>query len=65
MLGEVNRDLISIPGTVPNLVDLPPGCQFAPRCIQRVENELEICTVEEPELKMVAPNHWVRCWLYE
>ncbi len=65
VLGEVNRDLISIPGTVPNLVDLPPGCQFAPRCIQRVENELEICTVEEPELKMVAPNHWVRCWLYE
>ncbi len=65
VLGEVNRDLISIPGTVPNLVDLPPGCQFAPRCIQRVENELEICTVEEPELKMVAPNHWGRCWLYE
>ncbi len=65
VLGEVNRDLISIPGTVPNLVDLPPGCQFAPRCIQRVENELEICAVEEPELKMIAPNHWVRCWLYE
>ena len=36
-----------------------------PRCIPRVENELEICTEQEPELKFIAPDHKVRCWLYE
>ena len=65
VLGDPDRELVTIPGSVPNLVDLPPGCKFAARCRARVENELEICTEEEPELKMVAPNHWVRCWLYE
>jgi len=50
---------------VPNLVDLPPGCKFAPRCLARIENQLTICTEEEPELKLVERDHWVRCWLYE
>lgn len=65
VLGHVDRELVAIPGSVPNLVNLPEGCQFAPRCVARVENELEICTEQEPDLKMVAPDHWVRCWLYE
>lgn len=65
VLGETDRELLAIPGSVPNLVNLPNGCKFSPRCTARVENNLEICTQEEPQLKMVAPNHWVRCWLYE
>ncbi|MCA9932958.1 MAG: ABC transporter ATP-binding protein [Ardenticatenaceae bacterium] len=65
VLGEVDRELVTIPGSVPNLIDLPPGCKFAPRCIERVQNNLEICVNEEPEIKMIAPDHWVRCWLYE
>lgn len=65
VLGQADRELVAIPGSVPNLVNLPEGCQFAPRCVARVENELEICTEQEPDLKMVAPDHWVRCWLYE
>lgn len=65
VLGQTDKELTTIPGSVPNLTDLPPGCKFAPRCIERVRNELEICTQEEPELKLVAPNHKVRCWLYE
>ena len=65
VLGEVDRELVSIPGSVPNLVNLPTGCKFAPRCVARIENELEICTQEDPELKTVAPDHKVRCWLYE
>ena len=65
VLGQAGKDLTTIPGSVPNLIDLPPGCKFAPRCQARVDNELEICTEEEPKLKQVAPNHWVRCWLYE
>lgn len=65
VLGETDKELTTIPGSVPNLIDLPVGCKFAPRCQARIDNQLERCTVEEPNLKEVAPNHWVRCWLYE
>lgn len=65
VLGQSDKALTTIPGSVPNLVDLPPGCKFSPRCIARVENDLKICTEEEPTIKMIAPGRWVRCWLYE
>lgn len=65
VLGHADKELTTIPGSVPNLSNLPPGCKFAPRCADRVRNKLEICTQEEPELKVIAPNHKVRCWLYE
>jgi len=65
VLGRVQERLSTIPGTVPNLVDLPPGCRFAPRCQARVEHDLALCTQAEPDLTGVGPDHWVRCWLYE
>jgi oligopeptide/dipeptide ABC transporter ATP-binding protein len=65
VLGVVKDELDVIPGNVPNLVNLPPGCRFAPRCRARVENHLDICLQEEPKLLPVAPNHTVRCWLYQ
>jgi oligopeptide/dipeptide ABC transporter ATP-binding protein len=65
VMGIVQDELATIPGAVPNLIDLPPGCKFAPRCAARIENNLEICTHEEPALKSVAPGHTVRCWLYQ
>jgi len=65
VLGVVKDKLEVIPGSVPNLVHLPPGCQFAPRCKARIERNLEICTREEPQLKPVSPGHTVRCWLYQ
>ena len=65
VLGETDKELTTIPGSVPNLINLPVGCKFAPRCTARIENNLERCTDEEPHLREVAPNHWVRCWLYE
>jgi oligopeptide/dipeptide ABC transporter ATP-binding protein len=65
VLGVVKDKLAVIPGSVPNLVNLPPGCQFAPRCLARIEHNLEICGQQEPELKFVAPQHKVRCWLYQ
>jgi oligopeptide/dipeptide ABC transporter ATP-binding protein len=64
VLGEVKNRLEVIPGTVPNLVDLPPGCRFAPRCKARLAHHLEVCTHLEPELLPVAPQQTVRCWLY-
>jgi len=63
VLGRLKDDLDVIPGNVPNLIDMPPGCRFAPRCRARVEHKLDICTREEPQLRPVASQHTVRCWL--
>jgi peptide/nickel transport system ATP-binding protein len=65
ILGQPEKELSTIPGSVPNLIDLPAGCKFAPRCLARVENNLEICTQSEPELKLIGEDQMVRCWLYE
>jgi len=65
ILGEIKEKLDVIPGSVPNLVDLPPGCRFAPRCQARVKYGLTICPVVKPELEEVKPGHFVRCWLYQ
>lgn len=65
VLGRVKDKLEVIPGAVPNLIDLPPGCRFAPRCKSRVEYGLSICTEEEPDLIDLAPQHTVRCWLFQ
>jgi len=49
-----------IPGTVPNLINPPPGCRFHPRCpYARSE-----CRREEPPMIEVEPKHYVTCWLY-
>jgi oligopeptide/dipeptide ABC transporter ATP-binding protein len=63
VLGQLKDELEVIPGNVPNLIDLPPGCRFAPRCRARLEHNLEICVHEAPPLRPIAPNHAVRCWL--
>ena len=65
VLGTVKETLDVIPGSVPNLVNLPPGCQFAPRCRSRMEYQLSICTQVEPQLLPVEPEHLCRCWLYQ
>lgn len=65
VLGTVKDVLDVIPGSVPNLVNLPPGCQFAPRCRARVEYQLTICTDVEPKLVAYEPDHLCRCWLYQ
>jgi len=54
-----------IPGRVPNLIDLPTGCRFAPRCRAREEAGLTICTEQRPELSLVADDHTARCFLYQ
>jgi peptide/nickel transport system ATP-binding protein len=65
VLGRVKDELEVIPGSVPSLIDLPPGCRFAPRCRARLEHHLTRCIEQEPELLSIGPNHTVRCWLYE
>ena len=64
ILGKVKDRLAVIPGSVPNLIGLPEGCTFAPRCAARIEHQLSICTDIMPELRPVLPGHEVRCWLF-
>jgi oligopeptide/dipeptide ABC transporter ATP-binding protein len=65
ILGKLKERLEVIPGSVPNLVNLPPGCRFAPRCKAMVEYGLKICTDVKPDLIDFKPGHKVRCWLYQ
>ena len=64
ILGETKHRLADIDGVVPNLVDLPPGCNFAPRCKARIKHGLTICEEINPNLDEIIPNHVVRCWLF-
>ncbi|QEY35558.1 ABC transporter ATP-binding protein [Caproiciproducens galactitolivorans] len=61
-LGQHVDMLPSIPGTVPDLANMPAGCKFAPRC----KYAMDICTKEEPKLvDMEKPGCKCRCWLVE
>ncbi len=60
VLGEADKELVTIPGTVPNLIHLPQGCKFAPRC----REVMDICIDKEPELIQIGENHTARCWLH-
>ena len=52
------RRLPAIGGVVPNLLHLPAGCAFSPRCPRAVER----CRDERPELREIAPGHLCRCF---
>jgi oligopeptide/dipeptide ABC transporter ATP-binding protein len=64
VVGVVRDELSVIPGNVPNLIDLPGGCRFAPRCAARVAEDVVLATDVHPRLLPVGPEHDVRCWLY-
>ncbi len=51
--------LDSIPGVVPNLLNLPSGCRFAPRCAKA----MEICLEEYPAMTVLGPDRRVACHL--
>jgi len=58
---EGKARLKEIPGLVPNLIRLPPGCLFTPRCPMA----FQACTQERPPLFSLDAGHGVRCWLVE
>ena len=64
VVGNVRTDLSVIPGNVPNLIDLPKGCRFAPRCASRVAEDNAMAIDVHPGLHPLEPGHDVRCWLY-
>jgi oligopeptide transport system ATP-binding protein len=51
--------LATIPGFPPDLLGLPPGCPFAPRCSFAVER----CRQENPQLVALSVGHEVACWV--
>ncbi len=55
---ERKERLVPIDGVPPDLVDLGPGCPFAPRC----KDKKDRCATERPELREVGPQHEVACW---
>jgi oligopeptide/dipeptide ABC transporter ATP-binding protein len=56
-----SRYLPSIVGTPPQLIDVEPGCRFAPRCALALEE----CRAWDTELIAVGDEHLVRCWRHD
>lgn len=47
----------AIPGSPPDLVNLPPGCPFMPRCPLAAD----VCALEDPDLSEITAQHAVAC----
>ena len=58
---ERKSKLIPIEGVPPDLINMPPGCSFYPRCTYRVDK----CAQETPPLIDVEEKHRVACWEWE
>jgi len=56
---KTHEKLVSIEGLPPDLIALPPGCPFAPRC----DYVIDKCREENPLLEPVGPNHIIACWV--
>jgi peptide/nickel transport system permease protein len=54
------KELIGIPGMPPQLLNLPPGCPFAPRCPFAFDR----CQEDDPQVQTLAPGRQVACHLY-
>lgn len=61
IIGKRSERLYTIPGQVPNPVNLKPNCHFHDRC----EHAMDICREKEPELVADEDGKRVACWLYE
>ena len=59
-LDEKMERLIGIPGMPPHLIDLPPGCLFAPRCPSAMSH----CSKISPDLEPMDDGRLVACHLY-
>lgn len=53
-----DAELNEIPGVVPPLADLPPGCRFSDRCDLATDR----CRTEAPPLALVTEQHLAACW---
>ncbi len=53
-----DEELHFIDGSPPDMIHLPPGCPFSPRCIYRID----VCDEQRPELALVGENRQAACW---
>jgi oligopeptide/dipeptide ABC transporter ATP-binding protein len=58
-IDEVRRELPTIPGDVPNLLEWPAACVFAPRCPKAFDR----CRIERPLDHAVGDKQFARCHL--
>jgi peptide/nickel transport system ATP-binding protein len=58
-LDKDEERLPSIPGEVPELINLPEGCNFSPRCKEAKEK----CPHDDPPLVKVGPGRRIACWI--
>jgi len=56
-----DQKLETIPGSPPDLLNMPKGCRFWPRC----KYAFEKCRIEAPTLFETGKGHFARCFLYE
>lgn len=61
VINQRQEELYSIPGQVPNPLELVPSCYFHDRC----EHCMPICLSQQPPLKEIGNGQKVACWLYE
>jgi peptide/nickel transport system ATP-binding protein len=59
-MGENLDRLLQIPGAMPRLSAIPPGCAFNPRCAHVFDR----CRTHRPAASEIAPGRRVACWLY-
>lgn len=55
------EELISIPGSPPDLINLPSGCPFHPRCSFASDK----CQQADPPLEQVGPKQFAACWHWQ
>lgn len=58
---DVNKPLYSIPGSVPNPINLPNTCFFKNRCNKCINK----CNGKYPNEIKISDTHYVSCYLYE
>lgn len=56
---KMGQKLVPIPGTPINLLNMPKGCAFCPRC----ENAMKICLEEQPPEMQMRGGHFASCWM--
>ena len=56
---RIGEKLVPIPGTPINLLNMPKGCAFCPRC----EEAMKICIEEQPPEMQMPDGHFASCWL--
>ena len=56
---NMDEKLVPIGGTPINLLQMPQGCAFCPRC----DSAMKICLTEKPEELRISDTHLAACWM--